>query len=398
MSRYFAASSSQALTHTGAPTLFPLSMHCWANVASLTADRTILSIGDTGFSNIYLQLLVRTNGTIRFRQNDGGSPQAATSTGTVSVGTPFAVGAAFGHTSDRNIYLNGVLDGNNAVVYGNDPPAYTHTYIGRVADNGTGPQYMDGWVGEVAFWEATLTSAEWLALAAGANPMQIRPEALWKYWPLHGTSDPEIAYYGAGELALVNAPTKDLHPRVYIPGRSFVAKITPIGGGSITGTGGLTQATNVVAGSGTTTSPAGSINGTGALTISAPTTAGVSYHIINATGSGDNLAVGDMVIAGDAAINGQVTGTGALSTAVMVVAGSGVRWRTGTGALIINTSPTILGTSSFVHNGSGALLTSNMILAGSDGINPSNTAFAGQDVSGAEVSGGDVGGRSVGGG
>lgn len=220
MSRLFASASSQALTHAASPVSgLPISVHVWAKApASIATDYTMISVGLSSSATVYLELLLRSTGGIRLRHNQGGSPQAASSTGTVSAGQIFQAGGVMASTSSRKTYLNGVLDGTNTVNYGTPAHGWNNTTIGRRADNGTTPQYYEGWIAEAALWAASLTDADMEALGAGVSPIEVQPDGLIWYWPLYGVNDPEIPHFGAGELTLVNAPTADAHAPVTQPG------------------------------------------------------------------------------------------------------------------------------------------------------------------------------------
>ena len=86
----------------------------------------------------------------------------------------------------------------------------------------------NGRIAEFAIWSGVnLTNAEAASLAKGANPSQIRPASLARYWPCYGTSAPErnLAQPGpARGLNLIGSPPQVAHsPNPVIGSRTAVS-------------------------------------------------------------------------------------------------------------------------------------------------------------------------------
>lgn len=78
-------------------------------------------------------------------------------------------------------------------------------------------QFWDGKLAEVALWNVELTAAEMLVLAAGYNPLFVRPASLQAYWPIIGNFSPEIDRRAAFNMTLTVSAPAFAHPRMIYP-------------------------------------------------------------------------------------------------------------------------------------------------------------------------------------
>lgn len=70
-------------------------------------------------------------------------------------------------------------------------------------------------VGELAFWDAVLTSADRAALAAGVSPLFVKPGNLLRYYPM--VRELGDVFGGTALTVASGAPDVVEHPRVYYP-------------------------------------------------------------------------------------------------------------------------------------------------------------------------------------
>ena len=103
-------------------------------------------------------------------------------------------------TTDREMYVDGVsVDTNSAA---SSPPAAARFSFGRL-DTAAPNRGLNGIVSHTAVWD-TDVSAYAQSLAAGINPMQIRPDPLF-YSPLNGQS-PELDILGGLDMTVFGSP------------------------------------------------------------------------------------------------------------------------------------------------------------------------------------------------
>lgn len=188
----------------------PITISAWVYVDALTADMTAVSIGDTSSAQNFWQLLIRSNGTGRFRAASSSGVQAATTTATASLNTWHSLIGVEVSNNNRYVWLDGSSGQNTNLV--NVAPSPTDTRIGARADDGTNPDYFSGRVAEVAVWNGLLTPDAVQSLAAGADPTQIQPGILVEYWPLIRSAR---GIYG-NTLTPTNSPTIAVHsPKIF---------------------------------------------------------------------------------------------------------------------------------------------------------------------------------------
>lgn len=139
---------------------------------------------------------------------------ADTSSG-FSAGSWQHAAAVFGSSTDRRAFLNGGSKGTNATSV-TDPSGLDSVAVGAFAGAHTFPMF--GLIAHAAIWNIALSDAEVAALAAGAHPMMVRPEALVAYWPMFDEHASQIDWVGGVTLTVAGNPTKAASdPRIGLP-------------------------------------------------------------------------------------------------------------------------------------------------------------------------------------
>lgn len=214
MAGSFASASTQYLSVASMPiTAYPYTMACWF-WATADSDQTLLSLQDNAVVNRYHRIVWGGASTddIQFGAAEGGAVASAFATATPSKSTwnhACAVGAS---STSRKIYLNGGNSGSSTSL--RNWGAKNTITIGAYDLAGAGG-YYDGYVAEVAIWDAALDANEVYSLGLGMSPRAIRPGSLVFYAPLVRTLTNDIV----GGLTLTNNGTVAVaaHPRIYMP-------------------------------------------------------------------------------------------------------------------------------------------------------------------------------------
>jgi hypothetical protein len=213
-------SSSYLQVESPVVTDYPFTMSCWFNVSNITANHALMWIGDKDVPDYWTLLGAWGNlvgdPVIAFSHDYSppGTPaqKAETSTG-FSANKWYHACGIWGGVSNRTVYLDGggkVTDTDTVgAMTGHD-----RTAIGAARDSSPGA-YTDGKIAEAAIWNAVLTDAEVIRLAAGYSPSLIRPQNLKFYMPLDDNKDRDII----GRLKLMPYGSVGLsnHPYIIYP-------------------------------------------------------------------------------------------------------------------------------------------------------------------------------------
>jgi hypothetical protein len=196
--------ANQWLAGTPAVTAVSFSIAAWVKIEA-AATMTIAGLYDTATENNFHNMSMGSTGNLRVIASSaaGGTTTGAISTTGLTAGVWGHACCTFGPTTgtDRAAYANG---GGKATNTTNRAPAGIDTFaVGRHSVLTPG-SYFDGIIAEVGLWNVQLTDAEVLALARGAHPLSIRSASLVGYWPLWGTSSPEVDYTRNGNDLTVN--------------------------------------------------------------------------------------------------------------------------------------------------------------------------------------------------
>ncbi len=235
MSCLFDDASSQYLeVNTAAVASRPLSISAWFYPDDLSTAMSLVFLGDKDATNHFFELLVQgdTTDALRARENAGGSPQAATTANTPTLGAWNHAFGYFSSSTDRGARLNGSTLATNTTSYG-PPVGPDRTSIGRRGAS-TPLNYFSGRLAEVAVWNVKLNNDEQLALAAGAHPTRIRPLALRGYWPLLGVGSPEPDLSGVGTHLTVTGATAADHVPIF-PRRAWRRMRAPVVSAAVVG-------------------------------------------------------------------------------------------------------------------------------------------------------------------
>lgn len=207
----FSLNGTSYIEATSTPiTQVPFTITCWFLPPNVTADGTLVSIGNSATANRF-QLDV--NGSL------AGDPirisAIAASTATASCTTPFIANtwqhaaAVCSSITSRSIYLNGGGKATNTTSI--TPAGINNIMIGGRWNGGTRGFFFNGRIAEVAIYNAALTDDEVMSLSKGFAPYLIRPNNL-KFYNRCIQRSQDL--YGGRTLTQVNITTFD-HPRIY---------------------------------------------------------------------------------------------------------------------------------------------------------------------------------------
>lgn len=187
----------------------PMTFACWAKTNASALQVLIGHTADGLATSNYLRLDASRNVTAVSIDDDSSSGTATTSAA-ASTGTWFHACAVFTTVASRTAYLNGA----NAVTDTANTPNMSSTDRLNLGRDESSIHYLNGNLAEAAEWSAALTATEVAALAAGINPLSIRPTSLIAYWPLFGHYSPETDMMVGQYTLTVTGATQDVHPAI----------------------------------------------------------------------------------------------------------------------------------------------------------------------------------------
>jgi len=205
--------TNQYLTTASTPvTEVPLTLACWFNPDSITANGSLLEISDgTGLNRFGLVILGTFAGDpLRAFCQQGGTAGAADSTTGYAAGTMQHACGVFTSNSSRTVFLNA---GSSATSTNSITPSGVNVSdIGSRVLGGVRGLFFNGKLAEVGIWNAALTAAEVAALAKGMTCDKVRPQSLVFYAPLVRDL---IDQKGGLTITNNNGATVAAHTRVY---------------------------------------------------------------------------------------------------------------------------------------------------------------------------------------
>lgn len=160
---------------------FPVSISAWFKP---TGFATVSEIGVcfiSGTPTRYVVLYVATTSKLLAEAGGVGGPGNCASVASLVSGTWAHCGGRFNSASSRDVSLNGATFVNNATAV-TQTGAFDTFRLGLGA-SATKP--LLGSLAHVAMWNVALSQADFVSLAAGANPLTVHPEALIAYLPLN---------------------------------------------------------------------------------------------------------------------------------------------------------------------------------------------------------------------
>lgn len=232
MARLFDDASSEYLWFNGAViTSEPITMSCWFNSNDITANQTLISLGNNGAQGVWRLAAMGGVGGDPVRaqkQSDAGATAQADTTTGFSANTWHHACAVFNSNTSRSAYLDGGSAATNTTSV-TDPTA-DFTAVGTMLRSAA-TQFMSGRQADAAIWNVALTQSEIQALSKGFPAHLIRPQNLVAYWPLNGLQSPEVDLSGnANNLTLVGTAKANHAPiRMFTPYRSFLDEVA-VGG------------------------------------------------------------------------------------------------------------------------------------------------------------------------
>lgn len=222
MARAFDQTPKYGTNANGIVTAAPFSMSAWCRPTGTTADRYIVTVGDTASDNENMGLyMIATTNKIRAFSRSGGSSSEAESSAGASSGSWAHAGGVWSAANSRAAYLDGANKGTNAVSV--TPTSIDTCRVGILARSSiTSTLCFVGDLAEVAIWSAALDDAEMAALGKGFCPQLIRPQSLVAYWPILGNLSPEQdRWVSKFDLTLTGSPAKADHTRMFYPTGAF---------------------------------------------------------------------------------------------------------------------------------------------------------------------------------
>lgn len=208
-------------------TAVPFTISAWTKMIAVGSDGIIFDLHATGSASARNTFKLYARGSssdFRVEAGNGSTNDSAGGPGTISAGNWYHTAGVFTNATTRRCYVDGVVGGagssTNLV-----PSGINEARIG--VEGGSAPgKGLNGYVADVAVWDIALSATEIARLAAGANPMTIRPDALVAYWPLmraSAQSEPNMA--GKGSYRMANNGTVGTHPhppKIIMPKRRLI--------------------------------------------------------------------------------------------------------------------------------------------------------------------------------
>ena len=209
--------TNQYLSTASAPvTTWPLTMACWFNVANVTTQYVLVTVGKLNNDERFvLQAAGHLAGdpvATNYIDSNGTSYRADSTSG-FSANTWSHACAVHTSASSRTTYLNGGSSGSNTSTATLSNSGINSILIGAQSNFALGvSSYASGLIAEVGIWNVALTAAEIASLAKGMTCDKVRPNALVFYAPLIRSLQ-DLSR--AAAITNNNAATVANHPRVY---------------------------------------------------------------------------------------------------------------------------------------------------------------------------------------
>lgn len=217
MSRSFNGASGNHLNLASAPITAPaFSMGAWINPTSY-ADRVVLALGALGGINNCFTLRINASGNAVARTRNTGNADAVSST-TVPLGVWSYILAVYAGINDRRIYVAGggkIIDTNSRTVTG------VNTFVVGTEVDDSSARFA-GLIAQPVIYNAVLSDANAVALAAGANPQNVVLASLINYWTLNTNANPEVPVVGGSNLTVTGATYSASNPTVGAYGKVVV--------------------------------------------------------------------------------------------------------------------------------------------------------------------------------
>lgn len=214
MARDFNGTTQDAINAGTPVTAVPITIACWFNSDSVTADQALVSIQDTAGGDRFLLL---ANGTgagdpVMAQSRTSGVSRSALSTTGFTTGTWYHACGVFATSTSRTAYIDGGSAGSNAL--SSTPASIAEIALASINSAST---WLNGRLAEVGVWNVALNASEVAALAGRVSPLRIRTGSLKIYVPMFGVGSPERDYIGGYHMTLNNTPAQSAHYGVQPP-------------------------------------------------------------------------------------------------------------------------------------------------------------------------------------
>lgn len=211
-------SASNLLRYGGAVvSAVPLSMCCWGYTSvSPGVAQAALGVFNSASANQrnLFRLGLTSTLAVGAYVADGAAQSNVTSSATASLNTWFHMAGTWSGANLVVTYLNGGSRASGTL--SRTPSGLDRTSMGRQDNAGTDISWASGGTGYLAWpaiWNIALSDTDIAALAKGADPRLIHPEALIAFWPLLGVNSPENNLLSnaavlsiVGSLSAANSP------------------------------------------------------------------------------------------------------------------------------------------------------------------------------------------------
>jgi hypothetical protein len=165
----------------------PYTFAVWVQNNSNAAGNRTAFINESGGSNqSYIRVGGNAANTPEFGFWNGSANHLVLGASTLSLNTWYQLTGTYDGTTYK-IYTNGVV----ATSTDSTGPNFVVSFASIGWDFTSGARFWNGRIADMAIWNVVLTAGEASALANGARPPTIRPNALLRYWPLDGLQSPE---------------------------------------------------------------------------------------------------------------------------------------------------------------------------------------------------------------
>lgn len=179
MGRRFVSTGSPILSASSAVvSAAPLTLSAWINGATYANNRTVFGVDDGSSSNRF-SIGFSSAGKARFVCTAAGSASNLDTTESIPASTWSHLCGVSESSVARRIYLNSAFTASTTA--SRTPTGINATKVGRTGGDATAVCLL----AFPAAWNTSLTDAEIMQLAQGADPRTIRPQNLVAFWPLN---------------------------------------------------------------------------------------------------------------------------------------------------------------------------------------------------------------------
>jgi len=189
---------------------YPMTVAGWLLPASAHIG-AMWSVGQVNDDLHWMRVALHSDGAAKLSMRNTSLREAVT-TNTYTAGAWTHLCGRATSSTNRTCVLNGDITNQGSNTTSTSyPVGATASSLGRHEQLNPGA-YFNGRIALVAQWDASLSDAEVVALAARANPRDIRPANLISYWFVDGRFSPERDLIGNFNLTVTGATYED-NPR-----------------------------------------------------------------------------------------------------------------------------------------------------------------------------------------